>query len=227
VALLSEAGTPLVSDPGFKLVRAVIDAGGRIVPLPGPSAALAALVAAGLPTDQFTFLGFPPRRPGARRRFLAPWRDVRATLVLYESPQRTGATLADLASVMGEARPAALARELTKPFEEVVRGTLGELATRYREQRPLGEVTLIVGGAPATAASRWTDEDIQDEARVRLDAGETSRDIAHALTSLTGRPRRELYALVNAAESDGPADEDPESEEPDSDATEDPLEKTI
>lgn len=212
VALFSEAGTPLVSDPGYRLVRAVADAGGRVIPVPGPSAVLAALVAAALPTDQFAFLGFPPRRPAARRRFFEPWRDIQATLVFYESPQRTAETLADLVAVFGAERRAALARELTKPFEEIVRGSLADLAERYREARPLGEVTLVVAGASEGATSRWTDDDIRDEARSRLEGGETARDVTLALTALSGRPRREVYALVNDAGATA------ESNDPPSDA---------
>src|SRR4029077_12472273 len=133
VALCSEAGTPLLSDPGFRVVAAAIAAGAPVVPIPGPSAVLAALVAAGLPTDRFAFLGFPPRKSGARRRLFEGVRALPFTLVVYESPLRAGATLDDCAATLARGRRAVVARELTKPFEELVRGTLADLSARYRD----------------------------------------------------------------------------------------------
>jgi 16S rRNA (cytidine1402-2'-O)-methyltransferase len=201
VALVSEAGTPLVSDPGFRVVSAVAAAGGRVVPVPGPSALLAALVGAGLPPDRFVFLGFPPRKSGARRRLFEGVRALPFTLVLYESPLRAGATLADLAAVLGGARRACLARELTKPYEELVRGTLADLAERYRETRPLGEVTLVVAGADedSPGGESLSDDDVQERARELRAEGLSARDTADRLAAETGRPRREVYRLVVAA----------------------------
>ncbi len=197
VALISEAGTPLVSDPGYRVVAAAIAAGARVVPVPGPSAVLAALMAAGLPTDRFLFLGFPPRKPGPRRRLFESVRTLPFTLVLYESPLRAGATLADLAAVLGGARAACLARELTKPHEELVRDSLGGLAARYATDRPLGEVTLVVGGAPESAAAEDLDEDeIRARATELMAQGQSTGDAARALAELTGRPRREIYNLI-------------------------------
>ncbi len=198
VALVSEAGTPLVSDPGYRVVTAAIAAGARIVPVPGPSAALAALVASGLPPDRFLFLGFPPRKPGPRRRLFESVRGLPATLVLYESPLRASATLADLAAVLGADRPACLARELTKEHEELVRDTLGGLAARYADERPLGEVTLVIAGAPADAgeADAWNDEAITERAAELVAGGASPRDAAHELAALSGRPRRDVYRLV-------------------------------
>ncbi|HXJ21697.1 MAG TPA: 16S rRNA (cytidine(1402)-2'-O)-methyltransferase [Polyangia bacterium] len=198
VALISEAGTPLVSDPGYRVVTAAISVGARVVPVPGPSAVLAALMAAGLPTDRFLFLGFPPRKPGPRRRLFESARALPFTLVLYESPLRAGATLADLAAVLGDGRPACLARELTKPHEELVRDTLGGLAARYADDRPLGEVTLVVGGAPASAAAEDLDDDeIRARAADLTAQGQSTGDAARALAELTGRPRREIYNLIS------------------------------
>lgn len=197
VAVVSEAGTPLVSDPGFRVVAAVAAAGLRVEPLPGPAAVLAALMGAGLPPDRFTFLGFPPRRRGPRRRLFESVRAHPFTLVLYESPLRAGETLADLADVLGAERRACVARELTKTHEEFVRDTLGGLAARYRDDRPLGELTLVVAGAP-TADQPWTDEEVVEEARALLAGGATARDAADRLTPLAHRPRREIYALVTA-----------------------------
>jgi 16S rRNA (cytidine1402-2'-O)-methyltransferase len=198
IALLSEAGTPSVSDPGYRVVRAAIAAGARVVPVPGPSAVLAALVASGLPTDRFFFVGFPPRKTGARQGLLAQLRSLPATLVFFESPHRVAATLADLSAILGKDRPACVARELTKTHEEFVRGTLAELASRYASERPLGEVTLLVGGASAQdpQADGQRDEDMRVRARALLASGLSARDAADALASETSRPRRETYRLV-------------------------------
>ncbi len=197
VALISEAGTPLVSDPGYRVVAAAIAAGARVVPVPGPSALLAALVAAGLPPDRFLFLGFPPRKPGARRRLFESVRALPFTLVLYESPLRAAATLADLAGVLGETRAACLARELTKPHEELVRDTLAGLAARYATDRPLGEVTLVVAGAPESAGAEDLDDaEIRARAAELIAAGHSTADAARALAETTGRPRRDIYNLI-------------------------------
>jgi 16S rRNA (cytidine1402-2'-O)-methyltransferase len=156
IVLVSDAGTPLVSDPGFKLVRAAIADGIAVTALPGPSAALAALALAGLPTDRFLFAGFLPSKAGERARALEELKSVRATLILFESPQRLGESLAAMQGVLGD-RPAAVTRELTKLYEEVRRGSLSELASQYEKQgAPKGEVTLVIGPpeeiAPDTAA---------------------------------------------------------------------------
>jgi 16S rRNA (cytidine1402-2'-O)-methyltransferase len=197
IALVSEAGTPLVSDPGYRVVAAAIAAGARVVPVPGPSAALAALVGSGLPPDRFLFQGFPPRRSGPRRRLFESLRALTATLVFYESPLRAAATLADLATVLGAERRACVARELTKEHEEFVRGTLGALAARYAADRPLGEVTLVVEGAPADQqADDWDDETVAEEAAALLARGLSARDAAHELAARSGRARRDVYPIV-------------------------------
>jgi 16S rRNA (cytidine1402-2'-O)-methyltransferase len=211
VTLVSEAGTPLVSDPGYRIVAAAIAAGARVVPVPGPSAALAALVGSGLPPDHFLFLGFPPRKPGARRRLLDSVRALPFTLVLYESPMRTAATLTDLATVLGPGRQACLARELTKEHEEFVRGRLGELAERYATARPLGEVTLVVAGADGAEREtddRWDDEAVVEKAAEMIAHGVSPRDTARELAELTGRPRREVYRLVTRDPGDPDVDND-------------------
>ena len=203
VALVSEAGTPLVSDPGFRVAAAAVAAGARVVPIPGPSAVLSALVGAGLPTDRFVFLGFPPRKSGARRRVFAGVRALPFTLVLYESPLRAGATLADLVAELGGERRACVARELTKPYEEFVRGDLAQLAERYRETRPLGEITIVVAGAAEGQAvgQGMSDDDLTVRAAELLAAGSSARDVADRLAALTGRPRREIYRLVVSADT--------------------------
>jgi 16S rRNA (cytidine1402-2'-O)-methyltransferase len=199
VALISEAGTPAVSDPGFRLVRAAIEAGARVVPVPGPSAVLAALVASGLPTDRFLFLGFPPRKPGARRAFFERYAALPATLVVYESPHRVPETLSDLVAVFGPDRAACVARELTKTHEELIRGPLADLAARYADERPLGEVTLVVAGAPPpdeAAESAASDPDLPLRATRLLRAGYTPRDVASILATETTLPRRQMYTLA-------------------------------
>jgi 16S rRNA (cytidine1402-2'-O)-methyltransferase len=197
VALISEAGTPGVSDPGERLVARAVAAGVRIETIPGPSAAIAALVASGLPTERFLFVGFPPRAEGERQQAFARLRTLDATLVFYEAPPRVGRTLGDLAATLGESRRAVVARELTKLHEEFVRGTLGELATRYADEPPRGEVTLLVEGAPAGAAS---EEPIDIDAAIReaLAAGKSPKEIAADLALRTGKPRRAIYQLAIA-----------------------------
>lgn len=196
VALISEAGTPGVSDPGARLVTAAVAAGVRVVPVPGASAALAALVASGLPTDEFYFVGFPARDNGPRLQAFARLRPVEGTLVFYEAPTRTAATLHDLAAVLGDRR-ACVARELTKVHEELVRGTLRELTARFTETPPRGEVTVVVEGAPPTAADAPA-IDVEAEVKRRLAAGESPKEIAAALSLATGKPRRQIYQLAVA-----------------------------
>lgn len=199
VALLSEAGTPAVSDPGYRVVRAAVAMGARVVPVPGPSAVLAALVASGLPTDSFHFAGFPPRKTGARRLLFSRLAQLGATVILYESPHRVGTTLAELASLLGGTRPACVARELTKTHEELVRGTLDELAQRYASTRPLGEITLVVGGAAVDEAADGDDEDeLVERMRTLLATGMSARDVADALSGESKRSRRDIYQMVLA-----------------------------
>jgi 16S rRNA (cytidine1402-2'-O)-methyltransferase len=201
IALISEAGTPLVSDPGFRIVAAAVAAGARVVPIPGPSAVVAALMAAGLPTDRFTFVGFPPRKGAARRRLFESVRRLPFTLVLYESPLRTAATLDDLGAVLGPDRRAVIARELTKPHEELVRGTLSALADRYRDDRPLGEITIVIEGAADEATAEeadMTDDELAERAAELIAGGLSTRDAADRLSTLTGRPRRDVYQMILA-----------------------------
>lgn len=196
LALISDAGTPLISDPGYKLVRDAAEAGFRVFPVPGPSALLAALVAAALPTDRFFFEGFLPPKAGARRTRIAELKAVDATLVLYESPRRAAGSLADLAAILGKDRPAAMARELTKLFEEVRRATLGELAAALAgEPDPRGEVVLLVGSAPEAAAPA---PDAVDGLIARALALGSVKDAASAVAEATGLPRREVYARAVA-----------------------------
>lgn len=200
VALVSEAGMPGVSDPGQRLVAAAAAAGVPVVVVPGPSAALVALVGSGLPTDRFLFLGFPPREPGPRRELFGSLAAERSTLILYEAPPRVGATLADLAAALGADRPACLGRELTKLHEELVRAPLGDLAARYAETPPRGECTIVVAGASAEEARARAAAAVDVEAEVRrlLREGVSPKEIAARLALATGRPRRQLYQLALA-----------------------------
>jgi 16S rRNA (cytidine1402-2'-O)-methyltransferase len=192
VALVSDAGTPLVSDPGERVVARAAEAGHDVVPVPGASAPLAALVASGLPVGRFSFEGFLPRKGKERAARIAALAARRESLVLFESPRRLAATLAELADALGPRR-ACVARELTKLHEELVRGTLPELATRFQEA-PRGEVTLVVEGA---AEPLPPDEaELRRRVRARLDEGLSARDVASRLQAETGVARRTLYALA-------------------------------
>jgi 16S rRNA (cytidine1402-2'-O)-methyltransferase len=191
-ALVSDAGTPLVSDPGYKLVTAARDAGIAVTAVPGPSAAVTALVLSGLPCDAFFFAGFAPPRSAARKRALAALAAVPGSLVFYESAQRLPDFLADAAEVLGS-RPAAVCRELTKLHEEVARDTLEALAARYRaEGPPRGEVVVVV--APPGAGDAEATEGRLDAALGKALARQTLRDAVDAVTAETGLPRRRVYA---------------------------------
>jgi 16S rRNA (cytidine1402-2'-O)-methyltransferase len=200
VAVISEAGTPGVSDPGARLVAAAVAANIRVVPIPGASAALAALVASGLPSDEFYFVGFPSRDGGPRLQSFARLRNIEATLIVYEAPGRAAATLHDLAAVLGDDRRACVARELTKIHEELVRGTLHDLLARFAESPPRGEVTIVVAGAAATTAD--TTIDVEAEVKRRLANGESPKEIAAALALLSGKPKRQIYQLAIALKRD-------------------------
>jgi len=192
VAVISEAGMPGVSDPGAYAITAAIAAGARVEVVAGPSAALAALIGSGLATDRFTFLGFPPRESGARRALFGTLRQEPATMIFYEAPDRVGATLADAAEAFGADRRASLGRELTKLYEEHVRGTIGELAARYAELPPRGECTLVIAGGTPGAA----EIDVEAELRALLASGLGPKDAAARLVVRTGKPRRVLYQLA-------------------------------
>ena len=194
VAVISEAGMPGISDPGARVVEAAIAADARVEVIPGPNAALAALVGSGLPASRFAFLGFPPRESGARRELFGTLRNELGAMIFYEAPDRVGATLADLAGALGQGRRASLGRELTKIHEEHVRGTLGELAAKYAEVSPRGECTLVVEGG--TPGEHGPAIDIEAELRRLLAEGLGPRDAAARLVIVTGKPRRQLYQLA-------------------------------
>ena len=194
VALCTDAGTPGVSDPGAALVAAAWDAGARVVPVPGPSAALAALSASGFPADRFLFAGFLPRKGGARAEALRALAGAGATLVLYEAGNRTAATLADLAAALGD-RPALVARELTKLHETLLRGTLADVAARIPAEVP-GEVTIVVSGEGAEPVVERPAEPIEAELARRLAAGEPPTAIAREVARARGLKRADVYACI-------------------------------
>ena len=190
IALVSDAGTPLVSDPGYKLVRAARAAGRAVHTVPGPCAAIAALTLAGLPTDRLLFLGFLPAKPGARANAIGDIADVRATLILYESGQRVAATLIALEAGLGP-RDATVAREITKLHEQCVTGTLPELAARYADAPPKGEIVIVV--APpleAEPASNAVIDKLLDDALARLSPSRAAAEVAEQLNI----PRKRAYA---------------------------------
>ncbi len=197
VLVVTDAGMPSVSDPGLRVVRAAVEAGVPVTAVPGPSAVLTALALSGLATDRFCFEGFLPRKPGERRRALEALAAERRTMVFFEAPHRTAATLATMAEVFGAGRPAALCRELTKTYEEVRREPLGALA-EATAGGVLGEVTLVVAGAPAPAP-------VEDVAELvpavleRVAAGERLKDAAAAVAAATGANKRDLYTAAATA----------------------------
>ena len=191
VALISDAGTPCISDPGYQLVRDAVAAGITVVPIPGPSAAITAIAASGLPTDRFAFEGFLPNRQGKRRERLASPRDERSVLIFYESPNRLVATLEDMAEILGD-REAVVARELTKLYEEFVRGSLTFLAERFRERKVRGEVVVIV--APATEQQEREGSSVSSLLQNLLTSGDISlKDAVKRVALETGAPRGEVY----------------------------------
>ncbi len=203
VALVSDAGTPLVSDPGFRLVRAALEAGLAVSAIPGPNAAVMALVLSGLPPQPFLFLGFPPPRSTARLTAFGQVRaaeqaGLSATLLWHEAPHRLAETLADLVAAFG-ARPAAVARELTKRFEEVRRGTLRELAAHYAAHAARGEITLVVGPPAADAPDA---EDVDAQLRQAME-GNSLKDAAALVATATGLPRKTVYARALALNKPG------------------------
>ena len=196
VALVSDAGTPGLNDPGFELVHAALEAGHRVSPIPGPSAPIAALVASGLPTDAYLYLGYLPRKSSERRTFLKRVADLPYTLICLETPHRLIASLTDLESMLGD-RPAALARELTKLHEEIFRGKLGAARAHFTTNVPRGEFTLVIAGRQATDNGTWTKEGLLHSIQQGLARGEAPSQLAARLAEVSGWKRREIYSLIN------------------------------
>lgn len=192
VALVSDAGTPLVSDPGYKLVRDALDLGIPVIPVPGPSAPLAALQLSGLPTDRFVFIGFCPSKKEARRKFFQEWMNTKATLIVFETGPRVAESLRDMAGIFGADRPAAVVREITKKFEESRRDTLENLAAWYGDNEALGEIVVVIGPAGETVSS---DEDINAQLEKALETLSV-RDAAAFVAAATGMPKKRVYELA-------------------------------
>ncbi|MFV0633768.1 16S rRNA (cytidine(1402)-2'-O)-methyltransferase [Demequina sp.] len=198
VVLVSDAGMPTVSDPGFRLVEAAVAAGVDVTVLPGPSAVLTALALSGLATDRFCFEGFVPRKAGERARALTALAAEPRTMVFFEAPHRLEDSLEAMAAALGADRPAAVSRELTKTYEQTKRGALAELAAWARQEQPRGEMVIVVAGRPASAPSVDT---LVAEALSRIEAGERSKDAVADLAQAGGVSRRDLYAAVLDARS--------------------------
>ncbi len=197
VLVVSDAGMPAVSDPGFRAVAAAVQAGLPVTAVPGPSAVLTALALSGLPTDRFCFEGFAPRKPGERARSFALLAREPRTMVFFEAPHRLAAMLADLRDALGTDRPAAVARELTKTYEEVRRGTLGELTDWATDGEVRGEIAVVVGGAPD--AVEVSEAALVAEVLARVDAGDRLKEAVAEVAQAAGVVKRELYAAALAA----------------------------
>lgn len=197
MALITDAGTPILSDPGGRLVAAAIEAGITVAPIPGASALLAALVTSGLPAERFTFFGFLPRSGGDRQSALAELTELDHTAVLYEAPNRVASTLADVEAGGGGDRPVAVAREMTKQFEETRRGTVTELRAYYEEHPPRGEVVIVLGGAPARVVE---EAQIRERVRALRGSGMSAKDTAAQVAKELGVSRRVAYQLTQEKE---------------------------
>jgi 16S rRNA (cytidine1402-2'-O)-methyltransferase len=194
VALVTDAGTPAISDPGYRLVRAALAEGIRVAALPGPSAAVAAISISGLPTDRFTFEGFLPQKASARRNALEALKRESRTMVLFEAARRLTATLGDMESVFGREREAVVVREITKTFEESVRGTVSELRTHFTAVEPRGEIVIVVAGASAPSTTGVSSPEAHTLTVEELcDAGLSLKDASIVIARLTGTSRREVY----------------------------------
>ena len=203
VLVVTDGGMPSVSDPGYRLVVAAIAAGVPVQVVPGPSAVTTALAASGLPVDRFCFEGFPPRKPAERRSYYRSLASEPRTLVLFEAPHRIASSLADLAEAFGPDRPAAVCRELTKTYEEVRRGPLGELAG-WAADGLRGEITLVVGGAPPRAPEPVSDGDLAAEVAAAIAAGTPRKEALSEVATAHGLPKRAVYDAVLATKRDAP-----------------------
>jgi 16S rRNA (cytidine1402-2'-O)-methyltransferase len=196
VALVSDAGTPAINDPGYELVRAALGAGHTVSPVPGPSAPVAALAASGLPTDAFLYLGYLPRKSSERRALLEGVATLPYTLIFLETPHRLLEALDDLLTVLGD-RPMAAARELTKLHEEIYRAAISQVKVHFTEQEPRGEFTLVVAGKPPVDAEQWSQEKLLLSIRDGLKNNQPAKVLATELAKQSGWPKREIYDLIN------------------------------
>jgi len=195
VALVSDAGMPAINDPGYELVRAALASGFEVIPIPGPSAPIAALAVSGLPTDSFLYLGYLPHKKGDRRRMIHQIVDQSHTLIFLESPHRFLESLADLIASLGDRR-VCVAREMTKMFEEYWRGTLVEAMEYFKSQPVRGEFTLVIEGKPEGGSEKWTEEDLVEAINKELKENKSAKEISTELSKESGWGKREVYRLV-------------------------------
>ncbi len=207
IALVTDAGTPAISDPGFRLVRAALEAGVRVLAVPGASAAIAALSIAGIPTDRFTFEGFVPSRDAARSRAFEELRRDPRTMVFYEASRRVADTLAAMAIAFGESRDAAVVCEITKTYERTIRGTLGELDRKFRATPALGEIVIVVAGAPPQSDAENVAIDVHEALEILREAGLGLKQASSVVARLTGKGRREVYQDALKARDDDSIDD--------------------
>ncbi|MGJ3239475.1 MAG: 16S rRNA (cytidine(1402)-2'-O)-methyltransferase [Anaerolineae bacterium] len=193
VALISDAGTPGISDPGYELIRETIARGYTVVPIPGANAAITALIASGLATDSFIYLGFLPRRKSARRDLLHTLKHEKRTLIAYESPHRLGDTLGQVAALLGDDRQVVIAREITKKFEEFWRGTAKHAAQHFSQENPKGEITLLIGGA--SGSGNWDKATVLSALESKLDEGLSLSQAAKEVATLSGWKKSAVYEL--------------------------------
>lgn len=196
VALVSDAGTPGISDPGFELIREAIRRSVKIVVLPGANAVTTALVASGLPTDGYVYLGFLPRKNKALSEFLASVKNEHRTLIAYESPNRLIDSLEVIRETLGD-RPVAVARELSKLYEEIYRGNISEAIAHFVAKEPRGEITLVIGGEPVEVHEKWDETRVRAALQERITAGESHKDAARAIAEQAGWNKRDVYNLSN------------------------------
>ena len=203
VALVSDAGTPGLNDPGYELVQAALAAGFQVSPIPGAASPIAALIVSGLPTDAFLYLGYLPRRGAERRQRLESVGTLPYTLIFLETPHRLLDALVDLQQVLGD-RPIAVARELTKLHEQIIRGSISEARAHFEQHEPRGEFTLVIGGASDEPAGPWTEEQLLNALREGLAAGQAQSQLASAVAAKSGWQRREVYRKISGLkEEDG------------------------
>ncbi len=195
-ALVSDAGTPALNDPGYELVRAALASGFDVRPVPGPSAPIAALSVSGLPTDAFLYLGYLPHKKSERRNLLAQIGDLRYTLIFLESPRRLAAALEDLLDILGD-RPICVAREMTKVYEEFWRGSLRGAVEEFRTREARGEFTLVVGGRLSAISDRWTEEELTAAIKAEVERGTSTKEIAAKLSARSGWGKRDVYARAS------------------------------
>jgi len=196
VALVSDAGTPAINDPGYELVKAALDAGYAVSPVPGPSAPISALAASGLPTDAFLYLGYLPRKSSERREQLEKVKDMPYTLIFFETPHRLLDALNDLLASLGD-REMAVARELTKVYEQFVRGQISQVCAHFTEHEPRGEFVLVVRGRGEESIEKWDEARLRESIHILMKSGKKAKEIAAELAEQSGWMKKEVYALVS------------------------------